>query len=51
MAVMNNDDLVRIVDLQQINDYRIMVVSLEEFRIIMSKSAPVLEPGEHYEQF
>ena len=51
MAVMNNDDLVRIVDLQQINDYRIMVVSLEEFRIIMSKAAPVLEPGHHYEQF
>ena len=51
MAVMDNDDLVKIVDLRQINDYRIMVVSLEEFRIIMSKAAPVLDQGKHYEQF
>ena len=51
MAVMDSDDLMRIDDLSQINNKRIMVVSLEEFRRIMSKAAPVLEPGHHYEQF
>ena len=41
-----NDDLVMITDLSMINNHRQMVVALEEFRIIMGKSAPVLETGQ-----
>ena len=48
LAVMDNDDLVGIEDLQQINDNRMMVVAIEDFRVIMSKAAPDLEEGQSY---
>lgn len=40
-AVQENDDLVMIKDLNQINDHRNLVTSLDQFRKIMSKSAPI----------
>lgn len=39
-AVQENDDLVMIRDLNHINDHRLLIVSLEQFRKIMGKAAP-----------
>lgn len=39
-AVQENDDLVMIRDLNHINDHRMLIVSLEQFRKIMGKAAP-----------
>ena len=39
-AVQENDDLVMIRDLDHINNHRKLIVTLEEFRKIMSKAAP-----------
>ena len=44
-AVMENDDLVSVSGLSYINNQRKLLVTLDEFRQIMSKNVPVLEPG------
>ena len=39
-SVNENDDLVMIRDLKHINDYRALVIALEDFRKLMSAPAP-----------